>query len=47
MLVEDSGLTVEMWNGVGRELSQILKSLKRRVKEWEGVGGSAGKKGGL
>ena len=42
MLVEDSGLTVERWNGVGSELSQILKSLKRRL----GVGvGEMVKKG--
>ena len=42
MLVEDSGLTVERWNGVGSELSQILKSLKRRL----GVGGGGGGGGG-
>ena len=40
MLVEDSGLTVERWNGVGSELSQILKSLKRRLGV--GVGGGGG-----
>ena len=29
MLDEDSGLIVEGWDGVGSELSQMFKSLKR------------------
>ena len=45
MLVEDSGLTVERWNGVGSELSQILKSLKRRLGVGVGGGGEMVKKG--
>ena len=39
MLDEDSGLIVEGWDGVGSELSQMFKSLKR------GWGVGNGKKG--